>query len=205
MNMVGVNGWASALSFCSAPPPSPLPHRVGGAYRTVKRCAVGKARRLTRWGIDPGFINLEGGNPLRDDGKVEGSTGSLGRLGAALIRRRLCGGDMAGLQAHPDDQFLSPSLSRVPLAPSGRGASRSEGERGVSAAIALPPLPLGEGLAKQGVRGRPSTPKLTAPSGLSPLYPGETGTASWPEQRPWGRLAARNETGAAKQRGKGST
>ena len=109
----------------------PTPEGQGG--RTVKHRAMCKARRLIRRGIDPGFIHLEGGNPLLDVGMGWDSPQSQNRQGAALIRRRLCGGDLLGLQIHSDDQFSTQGFGEVwpfPLAPGGRGASRSEGERG---------------------------------------------------------------------------
>jgi hypothetical protein len=161
-------GKALAFSFHPTPQP-PTPEGQGGLNRGVKRCAVDKARRFIRQGIDPGFMNLEGGNPLREAGRVTNSAQSLVSLGAALIRRRLCGSELVGSPVHPDDLLLIPKPWPLPLAPGGRGASRSEGERGVSVAIAVSPLPLGEGLAKQGVRASPSTPNPTTRPGLLPL------------------------------------
>ena len=36
-------------------------------------CIIGKAGRLIQRGIDPGFMNLEGGNPLPDAERFAGS------------------------------------------------------------------------------------------------------------------------------------
>ena len=165
--------WALALSICPAPTPQPptptgaigwssgaapplsrlinasLVRAIGGAYKTVKRCAVGRARRLIQRGIDPGFIHLEGGNPLLGAGRAANSPQSRNCQGAALIRRKLCGGEWEGLQVHSGDQFLSQSVGGVwhfPLAPCGRGALHSSG-----------------------VRGRPSKRELLLPLGLLPL------------------------------------
>ena len=170
---------AEALSFSSPPPPAPTPAGVGGLNRTVKRCAMGKATRFTQRGIDPGFTQLEGGNPLLNTGSFGSSAQPFGRLGAYLIRRRLCGSSVVELPVYSGDLLLPQSFSVVwplPLAPGGRGASRSEGERGRPSApklnppaLAFPPLSLGEGLAQQGVRASPSTPNPTTRSGRSPL------------------------------------
>jgi len=115
--------------------PTPYPHRGRGAWKNIKRCAVDKAILLILKGIDPSFTHLEGGNPLLDTGRLEGSTRVRNCLGAALIRRKLCEGDSLGLLIHPDDQFLTRSFGVVPvflLASWGeRGAAkqRSEGSR----------------------------------------------------------------------------
>ncbi len=137
-------------------PQPPTPEGQGGLERFVKRCAIGKASRLIRRGIDPGFTYLESGNPLLDSGEVGSSAqphGCMGVLGQnsavddacppSLIHRRLCGGDLEELPSYSDDQFFPPSVSKVwpfPLAPGGRGASRSEGERGPPSRPELNPL-----------------------------------------------------------------
>ena len=149
----------------------PTPEGQGG--RTVKHRAMCKARRLIRRGIDPGFIHLEGGNPLLDVGMGWDSPQSQNRQGADLIRRRLCGGDLLGLQIHSDDQFSTQGFGEVwpfPLAPGGRGASRSEGEREPPSAprsttcSGLHPSASGRGaLRSSGVRGRPGAANATVP------------------------------------------
>ena len=120
MSSVEVSCRDLALGFSVHPTPQPLtPTGVGGAYRTVKRCAIGKARRLIQRGIDPGFIHLESGNPLLDIGRSANSPQSRNCLGAALIRRRLCGGGLSGLPVHSDDQFLSQGFGPVNTFPLG--------------------------------------------------------------------------------------
>ena len=90
---------------------APLPLRSRKVWKNVKRCAFGKARRLIRRGIDPGSTHLEGGNPFLRAGIFGGSNQSWDHQSAALIRRRLCGGDWQGSKVHSDDQFLPQSLS----------------------------------------------------------------------------------------------
>ena len=175
---------AEASSFCGHPTPQPpTPKGQGGSKRGVKRCATGKARRFAQRGIDPGFKYLEGGNPLLDAGRVVNSAQSLGRLGAYLIRRRLCGGGLEGLLICSDDQFLSSGFGRLPLAPGGRGASRSEGERGPPGApksishLRRFPSTFGRlvqlgtrgALQSSGVRARQSAANSTRRLRLSPL------------------------------------
>ena len=99
---------AQARPFC---PRSPLPLRGRGAWKNVKRCVIGKARRLIRRGIDLGSTHLEGGNPFLHAGMFGGSNQSWDRQSAALILRRLCGGDWQRSKVHSDDQFLPQSLS----------------------------------------------------------------------------------------------
>ena len=77
---------------------APISEGQGELNRAVKRCATGKATQLIQQGIDPGFIRPEGGNPLLDVGKRASSFQSQTCQSAALIRRRLCGGDVSGLQ-----------------------------------------------------------------------------------------------------------
>ena len=137
---------ALASCFSSPPPPAPTPAGVGGLNRTVKHCAVGKARRFTQRGIDPGFVNLESGNPLLDAGRSAGSPKQLVRLGAYLIRRRLCGSSFSEMPIFSDGLLSDPAPSPLPHAPGGRGALRSSG-----------------------VRGRPSAPKRTSRPGRVPL------------------------------------
>jgi hypothetical protein len=154
------------------PKKPPTPEGQGELKRGVKRCATGKATRpgsTTTFDLDAN--HLESGNPLLDTGTRANSTQLRARLGAALIRRRLCETGLAGFLVHPDDEFPTPEPWPLPLAPGGRGASRSEGERGPPSAPQsmtppCPPLPLGEGLAKQGVRASPGAPN--APTLLSP-------------------------------------
>ena len=171
-----MSGWALVLSSSIFPTPGPYrsdqrhagefsqrqgrprrlarrPRRGRRANRTVKRSAVGKVGRFTHWGIDPGFVHLEGRNPLPETGRIAGSPQSWNLWGAALIRRRLCGGDLLGLQIHSDDQFSTRSFGRSPLAPGGKLAQL--GTRGA--------------LRSSGVWGPLSTPKFTIPLGFLPL------------------------------------
>jgi len=145
MSRGGISDWALALSSSIFPTPSP--RRDRGANRTVKRYAVRKVGRFTHWGIDPGFVHLEGRKPLPETGRIAGSPQSWNRRGVALIRRRLCGGDLLGLQIHSDDQFSTQSFGRSPLAPDGKLAQ------------------LGTRVTPRssGVRGRPSNARLTIP------------------------------------------
>ena len=118
---VGLNGYALDLSFCLVP--TPILYRGKGAYRAVRRCAAGKVNRCVRRGIDPGFIRLKGGTLLHDAGVSGSLTQPLGRLGAYLIRRRLCESNLKGLLAHSDDQFLTWGLGRFLLPLEGVGLS----------------------------------------------------------------------------------
>lgn len=68
-------------------------------------------------------LRLEGGILLHD-AEVSGNlTQPLGRLGAYLIRRRLCESNLKGLLAHSDDQFLTWGLGRFLLPLEGVGLS----------------------------------------------------------------------------------
>ena len=108
---MGVASWffqdALASSFSSPPPPAPTPAGVGELSRTVRHCAVDKARRLIPRSIDPDSIHLESGNPLPDAEMALRSPKSRNCLGAYLICRRLCEGDIEGLPVHPDDLLLA--------------------------------------------------------------------------------------------------
>ena len=171
-----MSDWALALSSSIFPIPGPYrsdqrcadessqrrgrprrlarrPRRGRRANRTVKRYAVGKVGRFSHRGIDPGFVYLEGRNPLPETGRIAGSPQSWNRRGAASIRRRLCGGDLLGLQIHSDDQFSTQSFGCSPLAPGGKLAQL--GTRGA--------------LRSSGVRERPSNARLTIPTCLLPL------------------------------------
>ena len=158
--MIGVFCWAEALAFGFSPHPPAgkrrhrrcsaqealYPAGAGGANRSVKRCAAGKAGRFSHRGIDPGFIHPGGGNPLPDTEGFASSSHSQNCRGAYLIRRRLCEGDSP---VHSDDQFSTWSFGEVwpfPLAPGGRGVLRSNG-----------------------VRGPPGAPRFTIPLGHVPL------------------------------------
>ena len=104
--------------------------RGRGAYRTVKRCAIGWARRFTQRGIDPGFIHLERKNPPFEVGRLAGLDELPRRLSAYLIRRRLCTSCLEGLRAHPDGLLLAPEPWPLTLAPGGRLVLRSGGVGG---------------------------------------------------------------------------
>ncbi len=169
MNGVCLVCWALALGYRAHPTPQPpTPKGQGGLNRGVKRCAVGNARRFIRRSIDPGFIYLESRNPLLDAGTCTSLAQSLDCLGAALIRRMLCGSDWKGFEVQSDDQFPTQSFSGSPLAPGGRGASRSEGERGPPSVLrstacpGLHPSTSGRGTLRDNrVRGRPSNASST--------------------------------------------
>ncbi len=172
--VVGGGGQASSRAlFCPRSPSSfSVDQRVSGqsgrgAYGTVKRCAVGKASRLIRRGIDPGFIYMEGGNPLLEVGMVWDSSESWNRRGAALIRRRLCGGDRQGPKVQSGDQFSTQSFGRSPLAPGGRGVKARPSDTKLTIPPGRVPLPL-EGGGWEGVDW-PSVPsRLTTLTKLSP-------------------------------------
>ena len=120
MNSVGVSCQALALGFCvHLTPQPPTLEGQGGLNRSVKRCAIGKARRLIFRGIDPGSINPESGDPLLDIKRSATSPQSRNCQGAALIRRRLCGGEWEGLQVHSGNQFLPQSFDPVNILPPG--------------------------------------------------------------------------------------
>ena len=146
-----MSDWAFALSSSIFLTPSP--RRDRGANRTVKRYAVGKVGRFSHRDIDPGFVHLEGGDPLPETGRIAGSPQSWNRRGAALIRRRLCGGDLLELQIHSDDQFSTRSSGRSPLPPGGKLAQ-----------LGTRVTPRSSGV------WRPlSAPKFTIPLGFLPL------------------------------------
>ena len=119
---------------------APLPLRGRGAWKNVKRCAIGNARRLIRRGIDPGSTHLEGGNPFLRAGTFGGSNQSWDHQSAALIRRRLCGGDWRRSKVHSDDRFLPQSLSG--LSPSHLAVSPVADEDRPS--VTMPDLPARE-------------------------------------------------------------
>ena len=120
----------------AAPDDLPItPEGQGRFNRGVKRCAIRKATRLIQWGIDPGFIHSEGRNSLPEIRRFSGASQQVVCLGAYLICRRLCGGDLSELQIHSGDQFSTQNLnvalvSQLPLAPCRRGTLRNSRVRG---------------------------------------------------------------------------
>ena len=142
-----------ARPFCPRNPSSfQIDQRVSGqsgrgAYKTVRRCAVDKPGRLIPWGIDPGFMYLEGGNTLFDAGRLVGLPQTRNRQSAALIRRRLCGGDLERSKVHSDDQSLTQSFGGIKPLPIGsqpppKGGGWERVNRRPSVPTRVPPHPL---------------------------------------------------------------
>ena len=122
---------------------------------------MGKAGKYVQRGIDPGFAHFKGGNPLRDTGMVAGVSQPLGCLGAYLICSWRAAATGQGVVVQSNGLLLTPEHSPLPLAPCGRWAPRQQWGGGMSTAIAVSPLPLGERRrVSNGVRERPGRPEL---------------------------------------------